>query len=59
MLGLRGCRLGILYPEIIEMVKAIITAACELKKRALMCRDHDPLVGHVNELRLCGSRSYR
>ena len=30
MLGLRGCRLGILYPEIIEMqVRAIIEAACQ------------------------------
>ncbi len=33
MLGLRGVRLGLLYPEIIEMqVKAIITAAIEVKK---------------------------
>ena len=31
MLGLRGIRLGILYPEIIDMqVRAIITAAAEL-----------------------------
>jgi len=33
MLGHRGCRLGITFPEITEMqVKAIISAACELKK---------------------------
>lgn len=32
MLGLRGVRLGLLYPEIIEMqVRAIITAAIEVK----------------------------
>ena len=33
MLGLRGCRLGILFPEIVEMqVRAIATAAARLKK---------------------------
>ncbi|MGI5835143.1 MAG: pyruvate, phosphate dikinase [Chloroflexota bacterium] len=55
MLGLRGCRLGILYPEIIEMqVKAIITAACELKKEGVDVKPEImiPLVGHVNELQL-------
>ncbi len=32
MLGLRVCRLGIVYPEIYEMqIKAIFEAACELK----------------------------
>ena len=31
MLGLRGCRLGILYPDIVAMqTKAILTAACTL-----------------------------
>jgi pyruvate,orthophosphate dikinase len=34
MLGLRGCRLGIVYPEITEMqVRAIIEAALQVKKR--------------------------
>ncbi|HYZ11455.1 MAG TPA: putative PEP-binding protein, partial [Actinomycetota bacterium] len=34
MLGLRGCRLGILYPEIYRtQVQAIIEAACNVKKR--------------------------
>ncbi|MCB9366647.1 MAG: pyruvate, phosphate dikinase [Calditrichaeota bacterium] len=34
MLGHRGCRLGILYPEITEMqARAIFTAACEVKKQ--------------------------
>ncbi len=34
MLGHRGCRLGVTFPEIYEMqVKAIFEAACELKKQ--------------------------
>src|SRR5574344_1100414 len=33
MMGLRGCRLGLTYPEINEMqVRAIFLAACDLKK---------------------------
>jgi len=36
MLGLRGCRLGNLYPEITEMqTRAILEAALELKKRGI------------------------
>ncbi|MEW6681011.1 MAG: pyruvate, phosphate dikinase, partial [bacterium] len=36
MLGLRGCRLGIVYPEISEMqVRAILEAACILKKEEI------------------------
>lgn len=36
MLGFRGCRLGMIYPEIYEMqVHAIFNAACNLKKRGL------------------------
>ena len=45
MLGLRGCRLGILYPEIVEMqVRAIIGAACDLHegRRRGQAGDHDP-----------------
>ena len=34
MLGLRGCRLGIMFPELYGMqVRAITRAACELKKQ--------------------------
>ena len=34
MLGHRGCRLGITYPEIYEMqVRAIVEAACEVRRR--------------------------
>lgn len=36
MLGLRGCRLGIIYPEIYEMqVRAIMEAACQLTKEGI------------------------
>jgi pyruvate,orthophosphate dikinase len=54
MLGHRGCRLGITYPEITEMqVKAIIGAACELSKEKIKVVPEImiPLVGNVNELR--------
>jgi len=55
MLGHRGCRLAITYPEIAVMqTKAIIGAVIELKKE----EDIDvipeimiPLVGHINELK--------
>lgn len=37
MMGLRGCRLGLTFPEINEMqVRAIFYAACDLKKKVLM-----------------------
>lgn len=55
MLGHRGCRLGITYPEITEMqAKAIILAACELKKEEnldVVPEIMIPLVGNVNELK--------
>jgi pyruvate,orthophosphate dikinase len=54
MLGHRGCRLGITYPEIYEMqVCAIMTAAATLVKRGVDARPEImiPLVSHVNELR--------
>ncbi|MFH1235387.1 MAG: putative PEP-binding protein, partial [Parcubacteria group bacterium] len=53
MLGHRGCRLGITYPEITEMqVRAIMEAACELKKQKFDVRPEImvPLVGNVKEL---------
>lgn len=54
MLGHRGCRLGITFPEITEMqTKAILSAACELKQEG-----HDPhpeimvpLIGILYELK--------
>jgi pyruvate, orthophosphate dikinase len=54
MLGHRGCRLGVTYPEIYEMqVQAIMEAACELTKERVKVIPEImiPLVGHVNELR--------
>jgi pyruvate,orthophosphate dikinase len=53
MLGLRGCRLSIVIPEIVQMqVSAIIGAACEVKKGGDDVHPEImiPLVGHVNEL---------
>ncbi len=54
MLGHRGCRLGITYPEITVMqVRAIIGAACELasKKIKVIPEIMIPLVGHLNEFK--------
>lgn len=54
MMGLRGCRLGLTYPEINEMqVRAIFSAACDLKKEGLDVKPEVmiPLIGHVNELK--------
>ena len=54
MLGHRGCRLGITYPEITEMqVRAIFEAACDAaaKGKRVLPEIMIPLVGHVNELR--------
>ena len=54
MLGHRGCRLGITYPEITEMqARAIIEAACNLKKQGLDPKPEImvPLVGTIKELK--------
>ncbi len=54
MLGHRGVRLGITYPEITEMqTEAIISAACQLAKEGhpVVPEIMIPLVGHVKELR--------
>ena len=55
MLGHRGCRLGITYPEITEMqARAIIEAACNLKMKGLNPKPEImvPLVGEVKELKM-------
>lgn len=52
MLGHRGCRLGITFPDIYEMqVEAIIEAACELVKNNKKVEPEImiPLVGHYKE----------
>ena len=54
MLGHRGCRLGITYPEITEMqARAIIEAAINLKAKGVDARPEImvPLVGTVAELK--------
>ncbi len=55
MLGHRGCRLGITYPEIYEMqVRAIMEATCELAKQKIKVIPEImiPLVAHVNEFKI-------
>lgn len=54
MLGLRGCRLGILYPEVSEMqAKAIFEAACDVTKEGIKAVPEImvPLVGDIEELK--------
>jgi len=54
MLGLRGCRLGILYPEITRMqARAIFEAAQEVQKEGIKVLPEImiPLIGNVNELK--------
>jgi pyruvate,orthophosphate dikinase len=53
MLGLRGCRLGIIYPDIYKMqVQAIIEAALNAKKKGIKVIPEImiPLVGTVGEM---------
>jgi len=55
MLGFRGCRLGVVYPEITEMqARAIFEAAADVKRSGTAVEPEImiPLVGHVKELRL-------
>jgi pyruvate,orthophosphate dikinase len=55
MLGFRGCRLGIVFPEITEMqARAIIEAACIVKKEGIEVHPEImiPLVGFKKELDL-------
>ena len=55
MLGTRGCRLGILYPEIYEMqVRAIVRAVKVVEKRTgkrPMAEIMHPLIGFAEELK--------
>ena len=55
MLGYRGCRLGIEYPEITEMqAQALFQAACELRKQGKNPYPEVmiPLVGTLKELQM-------
>ena len=55
MLGHRGCRLGLVYPEIYEMqARAIFNAVITLTEKGITVKPEImiPLVGHVNELKI-------
>jgi pyruvate,orthophosphate dikinase len=55
MMGLRGIRLSIVMPEIVEMqVRAIFEAACAQTKAGVKVRPEVmiPLTGHLNELKV-------
>ena len=55
MLGHRGCRLGIVYPEISEMqARAVFEAAAEVQKKGIKVKPEImiPLVGYPKELQL-------
>jgi pyruvate,orthophosphate dikinase len=55
MMGLRGIRLSVMMPEIVEMqVRAIFEAAADVKLRGFEPHPEVmiPLTGHVNELKL-------
>jgi pyruvate,orthophosphate dikinase len=54
MLGLRGCRAGLMYPGLTEMqVRAIIEAAVNVKKKGVDVHPEVmiPLTSHVNEMK--------
>ena len=63
MLGHRGCRLGITFPEIYDMqVQAIMEAACELVKNegfTIVPEIMIPLVAHVKELAILRANTIR
>ena len=62
MLGHRGCRLGITYPEVYDMqVQAIFEAACELVREGqkIIPEVMIPLVGHVNEFKITKAQAIK
>ena len=63
MLGHRGCRLGITFPEIYEMqVRAIMEAACEVARRGVKVEPPEimiPLTGTVAEMKLTREMTVR
>jgi pyruvate,orthophosphate dikinase len=62
MLGFRGCRLGMIYPEIYEMqVYAIFNAAAQCNKEGVKVEPEimHPLIGHINELKLLTDMTHR
>ncbi|MEJ2367312.1 MAG: pyruvate, phosphate dikinase [Acidobacteriota bacterium] len=62
MLGHRGCRLGISYPEIYEMqIKAVLEAACDVDAEGLEVKPEImiPLVGNEMEMRLTSQQVHQ
>jgi pyruvate,orthophosphate dikinase len=62
MLGHRGCRLAVTYPEIADMqVQAIIEAACAVKAKGIKVLPEImiPLIGTVNELTFLKARAQK
>lgn len=60
MLGFRGCRLAIIYPEILEMqVRAIIEAAIDVKRQGVDVHPEImiPLVGIWKEFHYCKEKA--
>ncbi|MCD6532073.1 pyruvate, phosphate dikinase, partial [bacterium] len=60
MLGHRGCRLGLTYPEVSDMqVRAIIEAAIQVKREGIEVHPEImiPLVGHWKELQIARERA--
>jgi len=54
MLGFRGCRLSVAFPELAEMqTRAIMEAACDVYKKGKDVKPEImvPLIGHINELK--------
>ncbi len=62
MLGHRGCRLGLIYPEVSDMqIRAIMEAAIEVKQDGIdvLPEIMIPLVGHPEELRISRERAQK
>jgi len=62
MLGHRGCRLGVTFPEISQMqIRAIIEAACEVAKEGLPVQPDImiPVVGTTQEMKYFAEMSRR
>jgi len=62
MLGHRGCRLGVTYPEVYDMqVEAIMSAACEVAKAGVKVLPEImiPLVGTTKELEILRANAER
>jgi pyruvate, orthophosphate dikinase len=62
MLGHRGCRLGVTYPEIYEMqIRAIIEAACDVAKAGIPVKPEImiPIVATAQEMKIFAEMSRR